>query len=163
VTGTVLSLVRRNFTGALLFTLLCLIGGAAYGWQESRSVEGVIEVLWIVGVLAVLEISLSFDNAVVNASVLGEMDAVWRKRFLTWGMVIAVFGARVAFPLAIVGIGAGLGPVEALRLSLTHPADYERSSAARMSALQVLAAPFWRWSALAFSSTTRKMFTGWAG
>jgi hypothetical protein len=57
--------------GALLFTLLCLIGGAAYGWQESHSVEGVIEVLWIVGVLAVLEISLSFDNAVVNASVLG--------------------------------------------------------------------------------------------
>lgn len=121
-----LAVLRRHFTGALIFTLLCLIGGAAYGWQENHSVEGVIEVLWIVGVLAVLEISLSFDNAVVNASVLGEMEAVWRKRFLTWGMVIAVFGARVAFPLAIVGIGAGLGPVEALRLSLTQPAEYER-------------------------------------
>jgi len=76
-------------------------------------------------VLAVLEISLSFDNAVVNAAVLGEMDEVWRKRFLTWGMVIAVFGARILFPLAIVGIGAGLNPVDAVRLSLSDPEAYE--------------------------------------
>lgn len=126
MTRVVLTVLRRHFAGAILFTLLCLTGAAAYGWHESASLEGTLEVLWIVGVLAVLEVSLSFDNAVVNASVLGEMEPVWRKRFLTWGMVIAVFGARVAFPLAIVGIGAGLGPVEAVRLSLGNPAEYER-------------------------------------
>jgi hypothetical protein len=38
---------------------------------------------FIVAVLGVLEVSLSFDNAVVNAKVLAGMDAVWRHRFLT--------------------------------------------------------------------------------
>jgi hypothetical protein len=76
-------------------------------------------------ILSVLEVSLSFDNAVVNAVVLGEMDEVWQRRFLTWGMVIAVFGMRIVFPLAIVAIAAGIGPMEALRISLTEPARYE--------------------------------------
>jgi hypothetical protein len=117
---------RRHFMGASLFTLLCLAAAAAYGWHDSHSIQATLSMLWIVAVLAVLEVSLSFDNAVVNAAVLGEMEVVWRKRFLTWGMVIAVFGARVLFPLAIVGVGAGLGPVEAVRLSLQNPEAYER-------------------------------------
>jgi hypothetical protein len=41
-------------------------------------------------------------------------------------MVIAVFGMRIAFPLAIVAVAAGLGPLEALRLSLNEPARYEQ-------------------------------------
>ena len=53
------------------------------------------------------------------------MDDIWQKRFLTWGMVIAVFGMRIVFPLAIVAIAAGIGPVEALKLSLNEPARYE--------------------------------------
>jgi hypothetical protein len=81
--------------------------------------------LWIILVLSILEISLSFDNAVVNAAVLKDMDEVWQRRFLTWGMVIAVFGMRIVFPLAIVAIAAGLGPIEALNLSLNDPARYE--------------------------------------
>lgn len=121
-----LTTFRRHFTGATLFTVLCLAAAAAYGWHDSHSIGATVSMLWIVAVLAVLEISLSFDNAVVNASVLSEMDTVWRKRFLTWGMVIAVFGARILFPLAIVGISAGLNPVEAVHLSLTHPDQYEQ-------------------------------------
>jgi hypothetical protein len=56
-------------------------------------------------------------------------------------MVIAVFGMRIVFPLAIVAIAAGLGPVEALRLSLKIRPATSRSSAARMSALPVSAGP----------------------
>jgi hypothetical protein len=74
----------------------------------------------------VLEVSLSFDNAVVNATVLENMDEVWQKRFLTWGMVFAVYGMYIVFPLAIVAVAAGLGPVEAVRLSLTDPERYEQ-------------------------------------
>ena len=117
---------RRYFTGASLFTLVCLAAAAAYGWYDTHSLGATLDVLWIVVVLAVLEISLSLDNAVVNATVLADMDLVWRKRFLTWGMVIAVFGARILFPLAIVGVAAGLDPVAAVRLSLGDPAAYER-------------------------------------
>ena len=115
----------KNFGGSIAFTFVCLALAAAYGWLQTGSVAATLALLWIVVMLSVLEISLSFDNAVVNASVLGEMDEVWQKRFLTWGMVIAVFGMRIVFPLAIVAIAAGIGPMEALRISLTEPARYE--------------------------------------
>ncbi len=115
----------RFYKGSILFTLICLGIAAWYGWYLSGSISGTLSLLWIVAVLSILEVSLSFDNAVVNASVLEDMDAVWQRRFLTWGMVIAVFGMRIVFPLAIVAIAAGLGPVEAITLSLNDPARYE--------------------------------------
>lgn len=93
--------------------------------MQTGSLGGTMALLWIVFVLSILEISLSFDNAVVNAAVLKDMDAVWQRRFLTWGMVIAVFGMRIVFPLAIVAVAAGLGPIEAVNLSLNDPRQYE--------------------------------------
>jgi uncharacterized protein len=113
------------FRGSILFTIACLALGALYAWTESGTLAGTLQVLWIIAVLSVLEISLSFDNAVVNATVLQDMDHTWRQRFLTWGMVIAVFGMRILFPLAIVAIAAGLGPIEAVNLSLHDPVRYE--------------------------------------
>jgi uncharacterized protein len=115
----------RFYKGSILFTLACLALGAWYGWFLTGTSVGTLSLLWIVVVLSVLEISLSFDNAVINASVLADMDPVWQRRFLTWGMVIAVFGMRIVFPLAIVAIAAGLAPVEAIRLSLNDPEAYE--------------------------------------
>ncbi|MEJ6009195.1 DUF475 domain-containing protein [Novosphingobium aquae] len=115
----------RFYKGSILFTVICLALGAYYGWVLHGTMSGMLSVLWIVFVLSILEISLSFDNAVVNATVLQEMDEVWQRRFLTWGMVIAVFGMRIVFPLAIVAIAAGLGPVEAVQLSLNNPKEYE--------------------------------------
>ena len=117
----------RQFYGfSFIFTIICLALGAWYGWSSTGSVSGTAAMLWIIVVLSVLEISLSFDNAVVNASVLKDMDKVWQKRFLTWGIAFAVFGMRVVFPLAIVAIAAGLGPIETINLSLNEPAEYER-------------------------------------
>lgn len=113
------------YKGSIVFTVICLLLGALYGWSQTGTVVGTFSVLWIVVVLSILEISLSFDNAVVNASVLKDMDDIWQRRFLTWGMLIAVFGMRIVFPLAIVAIAASLGPVEALQLSLNDPEQYE--------------------------------------
>lgn len=118
--------LRRYYGFSLLFTVLCLGLGAWYGWSSTGSVGGTLSMLWIIAVLSVLEISLSFDNAVVNASVLKGMDKVWQRRFLTWGILFAVFGMRIVFPLAIVAIAAGLGPMETIDLSLNNPAEYER-------------------------------------
>ena len=115
----------QYFKGSLLFTLVCLALTVVYGWTRFGTLAGTAELTWIVLVLAVLEISLSFDNAVVNAAVLKDLDPVWQQRFLTWGMAFAVFGMRIAFPLAIVAIAAGIGPVEALQLSLDDPVRYE--------------------------------------
>ncbi|MBU6394790.1 MAG: DUF475 domain-containing protein [Sphingomonadales bacterium] len=115
----------KNFGGSIALTLVCLALAAVYGWFQTASLPATLSVLWIVVMLSVLEVSLSFDNAVVNAVVLREMDEIWQRRFLTWGMVIAVFGMRIVFPLAIVAIAAGMGPMDALRISLTEPARYE--------------------------------------
>ena len=95
----------------MIFTVVCLALAAWYGWSQTGDAAATLSMLWIVLVLSVLEISLSFDNAVVNATVLEDMDKVWQRRFLTWGMLIAVFGMRFVFPLAIVAIAAGLGPI----------------------------------------------------
>jgi hypothetical protein len=116
----------RFYKFSLLFTLACLGLGAWYGVESTGSVGGTLQILWIIAILSVLEVSLSFDNAVVNASVLKDMDEVWQKRFLTWGIAFAVFGMRIVFPLAIVAIAAGIGPMQALNLSLNDPAEYER-------------------------------------
>jgi hypothetical protein len=113
------------FKFSIVFTIACLLLGLAYGWFQTGAVGGTLSLLWIIVVLSVLEISLSFDNAVVNASVLKDMDRIWQRRFLTWGMLIAVFGMRIVFPLAIVALAADLNPVEAISLSLNDPVRYE--------------------------------------
>ncbi|MEI7557503.1 MAG: DUF475 domain-containing protein [bacterium] len=71
-----------------------------------------------------LEISLSFDNAVVNATVLKKMDEKRQHRFLTWGIAIAVFGMRIFFPLIIVAIVGGINPIAALNLAIFDPNTY---------------------------------------
>jgi hypothetical protein len=114
----------KYFRGSLLVTLVGLLGGAALGWEISGTAGGVLGTTFIVAVLAVLEVSLSFDNAVVNATVLREMDPVWRHRFITWGIAIAVFGMRIVFPLLIVAVVAGIDPWAALVLSVTRPDEY---------------------------------------
>jgi hypothetical protein len=114
------------FKGSFYFTAVCLALATWLGWSMTGTVAGTAGILWIVVVLSILEVSLSFDNAVVNAAVLRDMDAIWRRRFLTWGIAFAVFGMRIVFPLAIVAVAAQLGPIEAIRLAAADPVEYER-------------------------------------
>lgn len=116
----------KYFTGSLLFTAVGLVAGFGAGWQASGSLGGALSALFIVVVLGVLEVSLSFDNAVVNATVLRDMDAIWRRRFLTWGIAIAVFGMRVVFPVLIVAVIAHMSPWAATVLAFTDPKEYAR-------------------------------------
>ncbi len=116
--------MMKYFTGSLLFTAACLGLGAYYGYVMG-GLSVALATLWICLVLGVLEVSLSFDNAVVNATVLKDMDPVWQRRFLTWGIAIAVFGMRIVFPLLIVVVAASLGPIEAIKLALDDPKRYE--------------------------------------
>jgi hypothetical protein len=116
----------KHFGGSLLFTVVGLMLGAWYGWALHGTIDGMLGIVWICAVLAVLEVSLSFDNAAVNASVLKDMSPVWQQRFLTWGIAIAVFGMRIVFPLVIVMVAASLGPVEAMQLALNEPTEYQR-------------------------------------
>ena len=118
--------MMRYFGFSFGFTAVALILGAWLGWTQTHTVSGMLGILWICSVLAVLEVSLSLDNAAVNASVLKDMDPVWQRRFLTWGILIAVFGMRVVFPLVIVAVAAKLGPIDAFTLALERPDEYSR-------------------------------------
>lgn len=74
--------------------------------------------------LVILEVTLSFDNAVVNARVLSGMTETWRRRFLTWGMVIAVFGTRLVLPILIVSASVLLSPWAVAKLAVFAPHEY---------------------------------------
>ncbi|MDR5651552.1 DUF475 domain-containing protein [Ruixingdingia sedimenti] len=114
------------FTWAFIFTAIGLGLGLWLGFSTEHTFGGAMKVFFIVCVLAVLEISLSFDNAIVNANKLKDMTPKWQHRFLTWGIIIAVFGMRIVFPLLIVVIAAQVGPWTALVMAASQPEEYAR-------------------------------------
>ena len=60
--------------------------------------------------LALFEIIISVDNAIINAEVLGTMSPKGRKWFMLWGILIAVFLVRGLLPWLIVwGSNPSLG------------------------------------------------------
>ncbi|CAM5249039.1 hypothetical protein STANM309S_05326 [Streptomyces tanashiensis] len=61
----------------------------------------------------------------VNAGILQKMNAFWQKIFLTIGVLIAVFGMRLIFPVVIVAVSAKIGPIEAVDLALNDADRYQ--------------------------------------
>jgi len=111
----------RIFRLSFVVTAIALAVAFMYG-ARSGTAEG-LRVLFLCAILGIFEVTLSFDNAVVNATVLRRMSEFWQKIFLTIGILIAVFGMRLVFPLVVVWITAGLPPFRALDIALNPPAD----------------------------------------
>ena len=105
----------RYFGFSILLTAIALVVGALYGGPAA---------LLSVIVLGVLEVCLSFDNAVVNAKVLTKMSPLWRKLFLYVGIFIAVFGMRLLLPIVLVAITASLSIGDVWNLALTDADAY---------------------------------------
>lgn len=99
----------------ILFTILGLAAGIWIGG---------IQAAFLVAVLIVLEISLSFDNAVVNATVLRNWDEKWRKVFLFWGILFAVFFMRLIFPILLVAGFGHMNPLDVLDIAFNKPDEY---------------------------------------
>lgn len=116
--------MRKYFSGSLMSLILGVFLGAGLAFLKTPTWIAALEGAFLIGVLSLLEISISFDNAIVNATVLKTMPPIWQHRFLTWGMAIAVFGMRLLFPLIIVAVLAHIGPIEALRLAAFEPVKY---------------------------------------
>lgn len=108
----------KYFTWSFMVSLLGAVAALMIGGPKA---------LFLVAVLCVLEVSLSFDNAVVNATVLKDMTEIWKRRFLTWGMLIAVFGMRIVFPVLIVSVVAGITPWDALDMALNNERMYAKT------------------------------------
>ena len=115
----------RHFTLSFFVTIV-LMGIAGWWGYTHGGVSTMLQALWITAVLGVLEVSLSFDNAVVNASVLRHWNEFWRRLFLTVGILIAVFGMRLLFPLLIVSVATGLGLVDVWKMAIATPLEYSR-------------------------------------
>ena len=113
----------NHFKGSLIFTVIGLLASAYLGYVMN-GLAGALSLMFITLVLAVMEVSLSFDNAVVNAAILKDWDEYWRKLFLTVGIIIAVFGMRLVFPILIVAISANMGMIEAFNMALNNPEKY---------------------------------------
>lgn len=113
----------RHFYFDIVFTAVALVLAAWWGFSHGGA-GAVLSAVFITLILAVMEISLSFDNAVVNASVLKHWDEFWKKIFLTVGIFIAVFGMRLLFPIVIVALTADMGMMEVVDMALHNPKEY---------------------------------------
>ncbi len=82
------------------------------------------KMLFVTLFLSVLEVTLSFDNAVVNALILEKMTPKWQHRFLTWGILVAVFGMRFLFPVLIVSLFSHLSLIKTIHLALEDVNQY---------------------------------------
>lgn len=106
----------KYYKGSFLFSIFSIVAVYFLAGGVAAAVQTVI--------LGLLEVSVSLDNAVVNAKVLQDMDDKWRKRFLTWGMLFAVFGVRVLFPILIVWGTSPLSFVESVVLPFEDAQKY---------------------------------------
>lgn len=78
----------------------------------------------VTAMLIVIEITFSFDNAIINARVLATMSSFWQRIFMTVGILIAVFGMRIIFPILVVMATASLSWGQVISLALSHPDLY---------------------------------------
>lgn len=112
----------KHFKESIFVTIFGFI--AAYFWAEHIMPNSGFKILFITFFLAILEVTLSFDNAVVNALILEKMTPKWQHRFLTWGILVAVFGMRFLFPILIVSIFSKLSIIKTIHLALEDVAQY---------------------------------------
>jgi len=78
--------------------------------------------------LSLFEIISSVDNAIINAQVLRTMPERFRRIFMFWGILFAVFVVRGALPFVIVWIAnPGLSFPEMVRFAFSQDADIDRA------------------------------------
>lgn len=85
------------------------------GWQAAA----------VALMLIIIELTFSFDNAIINARILMTMSPFWQRMFMTVGILIAVFGMRIVFPIVIVMISSGLPPDQVVQLAFDQPMKYK--------------------------------------
>jgi hypothetical protein len=101
----------KTFRWSFIITLAALVFAFFFGSWEAVA---------ITSILIVIEVTLSFDNSIVNARVLEGMNAFWRKMFLTVGILVAVVGVRFALPVVLVSATTGLDAIKVINLAFEN-------------------------------------------
>lgn len=104
-----------------IFWLSSLITIALGAWMLTH---GGMVGLWLFTILVILEVTFSFDNAVINSRILVRMSPFWQKLFLTVGIFIAVFVVRFLVPIVIVMLTSGHDFTEVVNLALNDAEKY---------------------------------------
>ncbi len=112
----------KHFKESIFVTIFGFI--TAFFWAEHIMPGSGPKMLFVTFFLSVLEITLSFDNAVVNALILEKMTPKWQHRFLTWGILVAVFGMRFLFPVLIVSLFSKLSLIKTIHLAIEDVNQY---------------------------------------
>lgn len=107
----------RYFGSSAALTIVA-VAGAAYYFGLGGAISTII--------LVAIEVAFSFDNAVINAKVLERLSPVWQQLFLTLGIVVAVIGMRLVFPILVVALTADLPWREVVDQALHDPLQYSR-------------------------------------
>ena len=105
----------RIFWFSTLITVIFGVIVAIYGGVSS---------LWLFAVLCILEVTFSFDNAVINSRILSRMSKLWQTIFLTIGIFIAVFLVRFALPIVIVQLATGIPFGDVINMAFNQPERY---------------------------------------
>ena len=113
----------KHFKYSFLITIIALIAMGILGYTQG-GVSQAVRLLSITTILALMEISFSFDNAVVNASILKTWNHYWQMLFLTVGMIVAVFGMRLLFPIVIVSQTADMSLFDVWTMAINNPIEY---------------------------------------
>jgi uncharacterized protein len=121
---------------AFAFSGLLTIGAVL--WALTGGVSAALTVL----VLIAIEIAFSFDNAIINAKVLERLSHFWQQLFLTVGVVIAVIGMRLLFPIVIVVLTAHVGWRAVIDEALHHPDVYARQLGGAHTAIAAFGGAF---------------------
>lgn len=106
-------------------------------------------------VLIAIEIAFSFDNAVINAKVLERLPKVWQHVFLTLGMVVAILGMRLVFPILVVVVTAHLPWGQVIDEALHRPEIYSSHLSAAQPTIAAFGGGFLLTLALYFLSEER--------
>lgn len=101
--------ILHFFRWDLLITAAGLVVAFIYGGPT---------VVAVTAILIVVEVVFSFDNAAVNAKYLTRLNHHWQTMFLTVGILIAVFGMRLVFPLLVVSVSGQVSPLSAITLAM---------------------------------------------
>lgn len=120
----VIMLIYRYFKYPIMLSFLGLITSFLAGYRTTGVfVDGFI-FMGECFILAILEISLSFDNAIINARIVEKMSIKWQKIFLYFGIFIAVFGMRILLPLIIVMLVLKQDLFTILNMAIYEPHKY---------------------------------------
>jgi hypothetical protein len=84
-------------------------------------------ILYVLMVLVLLEVALSFDNAVINARILPSLSPKWQRRFLTWGILFAVFVVRFIAPVIMVWAATHMSLSQVFSNAVHHPELYHQA------------------------------------